>query len=289
MRVQRLERHGGFCVAANAGIAVASRPVVELLNDDTEVCSGWADEALTAFADASIGAVAPLVLRWPGGQPGAAQIDSAGDRYSLGGVAGKHGHGQTLSPEYLRPRFVFGASASSAFYRRTALLRVGGFPESFGTISRTSICPSDCTGPATAFCSSRAAGVAPCLRLLWRPARRRPAGAAVAQRRTGLLAQLADWRLAPRPAVASGGAAGKSLAALAPRRATALFARPLARSARVVRSAPPPPPVAAVGRHAGPSGMAPRSVFGGKLTDVLRPLHPIMGKESHGSGGGARP
>ena len=132
VRVQRLERHGGFCIAANAGIAAATRPVVELLNDDTEVCSGWADEALAAFDDASIGAVAPLVLRWPGGPPGEARIDSAGDRYSLGGIASKHGHGQTLRPEHLRPRFVFGASASSAFYRRDVLLRVGGFPESFG-------------------------------------------------------------------------------------------------------------------------------------------------------------
>jgi GT2 family glycosyltransferase len=30
------------------------------------------------------------------------------------------------------PRPVFGASGSSAFYRRDAFLRVGGFPESFG-------------------------------------------------------------------------------------------------------------------------------------------------------------
>ncbi len=132
VRVIRLERGGGFCVAANTGIAAATHRIVELLNDDTEVCPGWAEAALAAFADESIGAVAPLVLRWPGGQPGAARIDSAGDRYHLGGVAGKHGHGQPLDSDYLRPRFVFGASASSAFYRRDSLLRVGAFPASFG-------------------------------------------------------------------------------------------------------------------------------------------------------------
>src|SRR5439155_13214777 len=33
---------------------------------------------------------------------------------------------------HLPPRTVFGAGASSAFYRRTALLRGGAFPESFG-------------------------------------------------------------------------------------------------------------------------------------------------------------
>jgi GT2 family glycosyltransferase len=149
VRVLRLDRRGGFCVAANAGIAAATHPIVEMLNDDTEVCSGWAEAALAAFTDVSIGAVAPLVLRWPDG----ATVDSAGDRYHLGGVAGKHGHGQTLRPEHLRPRFVFGASASCAFYRRDALIRVadgrerppwrsgtprrafptvGAFPESFG-------------------------------------------------------------------------------------------------------------------------------------------------------------
>jgi hypothetical protein len=41
-------------------------------------------------------------------------------------------HGRLLEPDYLHTRRVFGASASSAFYRRGALLRVGSFPESFG-------------------------------------------------------------------------------------------------------------------------------------------------------------
>jgi GT2 family glycosyltransferase len=36
-----------------------------------------------------------------------------------------------LTAEFQRSRSVFGASASSAFYRRSALERVGGFPESF--------------------------------------------------------------------------------------------------------------------------------------------------------------
>ena len=59
-------------------------------------------------------------------------VDSAGDRYFVGGVAGKRGHNTPLTPELLRPGFVFGASASSAFYRREVFLRVGGFPEDFG-------------------------------------------------------------------------------------------------------------------------------------------------------------
>jgi GT2 family glycosyltransferase len=128
VQVLRLPRRRGFCAAANVGIAAAGGEIVELLNDDVEVLEGWADAALACFADPRVGAVAPLVLSWPDGR----YVDSAGDRYYLGGVAGKRGHGQPLGPAYLRPAAVFGASASSAFYRRSALLHVGTFPESFG-------------------------------------------------------------------------------------------------------------------------------------------------------------
>ena len=60
-------------------------------------------------------------------------IDSAGDRYYLGGVAGKRGHGSPLTDRYLQPARVFGVSAAAGFYRRAALDRVGLFPEQFGS------------------------------------------------------------------------------------------------------------------------------------------------------------
>ncbi len=127
VRVLRLPRRRGFCAAVNAGVAVARGSVVELLNDDTEVTAGWAQSALAWFRDPAIGAVAPLVLLGPSGD----FIDSAGDRYYAGGVAAKRLHGKqaALAPD--SPGFVFGASGSSAFYRRGALLQIGGFPEEF--------------------------------------------------------------------------------------------------------------------------------------------------------------
>jgi GT2 family glycosyltransferase len=128
VEVVRLPRRRGFCAAANTGIRAARGAVVEMLNDDTEVTPGWAAPALAAFRDGAVAAVAPLVLCWPDGQ----RVDSAGDRYYLGGVAGKRGHGERLGPQHLRAGPVFGASASSAFYRREVLVRVGAFPESFG-------------------------------------------------------------------------------------------------------------------------------------------------------------
>src|SRR5437870_1448606 len=80
-QVVRRPGGGGFARAANAGIAASRGGIVELLNDDTEVQPGWADAALRHFADPSVGAVAPLVLAWPDGKI----IDSAGDRYYIGG------------------------------------------------------------------------------------------------------------------------------------------------------------------------------------------------------------
>jgi GT2 family glycosyltransferase len=132
VRCLRLTRQHGFCAAVNAGAAAASQPIVELLNDDTEVVAGWAEPALAHFHDPHVAAVAPLVLRGPPDQTAAPRIDSAGDRYFVGGVAAKRGHGAVLTARYLQARSVFGASASSAFYRRAALQEIGGFPESFG-------------------------------------------------------------------------------------------------------------------------------------------------------------
>ncbi|MBV9122846.1 MAG: glycosyltransferase family 2 protein [Planctomycetes bacterium] len=132
VRVLRLSRPRGFCGAANAGIQAVQGTVVELLNDDTEVAAGWAEAALEWFRDPNVGAVAPLVLYRSESPNAPARVDSAGDRYYVGGIAGKRGHGEPLQPEYLHPCRVFGASGSSAFYRREALMRVGGFPEHFG-------------------------------------------------------------------------------------------------------------------------------------------------------------
>ena len=125
----RLPKPGGFAKAANAGIRASRGEIVEMLNDDTEVQAGWADAALRHFDDPTVAAVAPLVLLWPDGN----MIDSAGDRYDVGGIAGKRGHGEPLSDRYLTSCPVFGASASSGFYRRAALDEVGLFPECFGS------------------------------------------------------------------------------------------------------------------------------------------------------------
>lgn len=134
VRVIRHQRALGFCASANAGIAEATAPVVELLNDDSEVTEGWADAALRWLADERIAAVAPLVLQNDPRRQAlgiSPLIDSAGDEYDRGGFARKRGHGQVLGRFLLERGSVFGASACAAFYRRTAILQAGGFPEHF--------------------------------------------------------------------------------------------------------------------------------------------------------------
>jgi GT2 family glycosyltransferase len=126
----RLDRNGGFCAAANAGIAAAMGEFVQLLNNDTEVTAGWVEAGLSPFADATVGSVAPLVL--VRSDPG--RVDSAGDQYALIGWPSKRGHGQGADRWRSRPADrVFGASGSSAFYRASALRRVGGLDPTFGS------------------------------------------------------------------------------------------------------------------------------------------------------------
>ncbi len=133
VHVLRRPTSGGFCAAANDGIQAARAEVVELLNDDAEVTAGWAEAALAHFANPNVAAVAPLVLCGPPETALAPPlVDSAGDRYFIGGIAGKRGHREPLSPSHLRRGPVFGASAAAAFYRTSALRAVGGFPTSFG-------------------------------------------------------------------------------------------------------------------------------------------------------------
>jgi O-antigen biosynthesis protein len=129
-RLVSVERNQGFCAAANAGIAVAKGRFIQLLNNDTEVGAGWIEAGLAPFADATVGAVAPLVLLRS--EPG--RVDSAGDSYALFGWPTKRGHGQPAARFVARPvEEVFAASGSSAFYRAEALRLAGGFDPLFGS------------------------------------------------------------------------------------------------------------------------------------------------------------
>ncbi|MGE3818544.1 MAG: glycosyltransferase family 2 protein [Isosphaeraceae bacterium] len=130
VRLVQSPNNGGFCAAANAGIAAATGEFIQLLNNDTEVTPGWVEAGLRPFEDPTVGSVAPLVL--VRSDPG--RVDSAGDDYAFFGWPSKRGHGEPAASWLARPsQRVFGASGSSAFYRASALRRVGGFDPAFGS------------------------------------------------------------------------------------------------------------------------------------------------------------
>jgi GT2 family glycosyltransferase len=130
VKVHRLEKQSGFCVAANHGISLANGEIIEILNDDTEVSAGWAGAVLGRFTK-GVAAVTPLVLMGPPGTFQPERVDSAGDHYHVAGVARKRGHGEALTPRHLVARSVQAANGSGSFFRREVLLAVGGFPEEF--------------------------------------------------------------------------------------------------------------------------------------------------------------
>jgi len=128
-RIIRNEVPLGFAAAVQSGIDLAKAPVIHLLNDDTRVTAGWLDHPLACLCDRRVGAVTPLVLRDDGSVP--PRIDSAGDSYASSGRVFKRLSGCRV-PLGIEGRWVFGASGSSAFYRKEALAEAGGFPVEFG-------------------------------------------------------------------------------------------------------------------------------------------------------------
>lgn len=128
VEVIRLTERSGFCAAINAGLSRTRADIVQVLNDDTEVTSGWYHAPLQRFLEnPQLGSLAPLVLQWSN----PSKIDSAGDGYDRGGFAYSRGKGEELNDTWLTGCEVFSAAGSAAFFRREALVKVGGFPEEF--------------------------------------------------------------------------------------------------------------------------------------------------------------
>ncbi len=86
VRLVRMRQNGGFCAAANAGIALARGRYIQVLNNDTEVTPGWIETGLAPFVDETVGSVAPWCsyarsqagstrratrMPWPAGRPSA--------------------------------------------------------------------------------------------------------------------------------------------------------------------------------------------------------------------------
>ena len=136
-----LDENGGFCAAANAGIAAARGRFIQLLNNDTEVTRGWIEAGLSLFADPTVGSVAPLVVV----RSDPRRVDSAGDSYSIAGWPTKRGHGQPAGP--LHPAAPSKKSSAPAARVRSIVPMCSSVwaasMRSTARITRTSTWPSD--------------------------------------------------------------------------------------------------------------------------------------------------
>ena len=130
----RLERNGGFCAAANAGIAAARGQFIQLLNNDTEVTAGWIEAGLAPFADPTVGSVAPLVLV----RSDPDRVDSAGDSYTLAGWPTKRGPRPAgrAAGSAAASRMSSPPAAPARSYRAEAIRQVGGFDPLLGLVLR---------------------------------------------------------------------------------------------------------------------------------------------------------
>ncbi len=130
VRVVRLPENRGFSAAVNAGIKASASAAehVVLLNNDTEVDTGWL-EALVEAAGRHPGAglFASKLVDFEDRRV----LDGAGDALRPSGFPYRLGHGEVDRGQFDREEFVFGACAAAALYRRSVFGDVGLFDEDF--------------------------------------------------------------------------------------------------------------------------------------------------------------
>jgi GT2 family glycosyltransferase len=129
VKLVALPRNRGFAGAANAGIVASRGRIVVLMNNDTVAEPAWLGALVAPLeTDESVGACASKILLYDDPKT----LHAAGDGYTTGGVPinrgaftpddGRHDAGATT-------KWIFGACAAAAAYRRELLDETGGFDE----------------------------------------------------------------------------------------------------------------------------------------------------------------
>jgi GT2 family glycosyltransferase len=127
LRLLEMGQNRGFTGANLAGLAVAQGSLIAALNNDTEAEADWLEQAVAAMQrDPLIGTVASCLVEHA--RPGI--VDSAGDGLNRAGRGVKLGVGEARSL-HGQSRYVFGASAAAALYRRQMLDAIGFFDDNF--------------------------------------------------------------------------------------------------------------------------------------------------------------
>lgn len=124
-RIIRLETNTGFCHAVNVGIQESDSPYIILLNNDTEVKSGFIKALYHAIEkDSRIFSVSARMLMWD--RPDL--LDGAGDLYNVLGWAFARGKGRPAE-KYDKSVRIFSSCGGAVIYRRSILEQIGLFDE----------------------------------------------------------------------------------------------------------------------------------------------------------------
>ncbi len=126
VRFLQVSADGSLVDLINAGIESARGTIIHLLSCEVEVVEGWTDAAVRHFRDPEIGSVAPLLTD----KRSSERVLARGVRYTRGGA--RQVRRSRVSRRPARGECVLGPTLSAGFYRRQALLEVGGFRSDVG-------------------------------------------------------------------------------------------------------------------------------------------------------------
>jgi GT2 family glycosyltransferase len=129
VKVIKLNKNYGFVKANNIGYKYSKGERIALLNNDTVADRWWLknlNQSLDEHLEVGFCASKILLLDKP------CIIDSAGDILSLFGAYNR-GKNEVDQPKYNIPKYIFGACAAAAIYRRKMLEDIGFFDEIFIT------------------------------------------------------------------------------------------------------------------------------------------------------------
>lgn len=128
VKLIELPTNTGFTGACNAGMRAARGEIVALLNNDTEVDSGWAAAVMDAFArHPEVGSVASKMLLFDQRD----HIHTTGDLFTIDGRARNRGVWQRDAGQFDREEYVFSACGGSSAYRRVMLDHIGLLDDDF--------------------------------------------------------------------------------------------------------------------------------------------------------------